>query len=153
MGRDRKQGVVPHTYLASAHLQERREPRYKASVEIEVSGIHQNGEVFRERTVTRDLSEWGCGFLLSFELKADDIILVCVIPAETGTLDQARQALFQVVCVVSEGDRWLVGVWKVENSDLRGVSLEKFGKPEDVSREARKCATRENEKLDREQHL
>jgi hypothetical protein len=61
--------------MATAHLKERREVRYDVALEIEVSGIDQDGQAFHERTVTRDVSEWGCGFLVNTERKVDHYAL------------------------------------------------------------------------------
>src|SRR5579859_1605484 len=64
--------------MAAAHLQERREARYTVPIGIEVSGIAANGEVFHQHVLTRDVSEWGCGFVVPAELKVDDIVSVRV---------------------------------------------------------------------------
>ncbi|MGA8220249.1 MAG: PilZ domain-containing protein [Candidatus Acidiferrales bacterium] len=136
------------TYLASAHLQERRESRYAAKIEIEVSGINASGQMFHERTVTTNVSEWGCGFLLPIELKAGDIIVIRVNSADAPAA--AHQAMFQVMRVQQEAGIWTVGAWKLEGSDLWGGELERLGKLEESKLGARKDDTEEGKNSGRD---
>jgi hypothetical protein len=127
------------TYLASAHLQERREARHQARIEIEVSGIDPNGQMFQEQTVTTNVSEWGCGFMLSIELKPGDIVVVRVKATDQG--EGPRQAMFQVMRAQHEESGWAVGAWKLKSGNIWGAQLEKLGKPEESSPSARKAGT------------
>lgn len=85
--------------MASAHLQERREVRYEVPIEVEISGLDRTGQVFRETTFTKDVSEWGCGFTSSVELKVDDIVAVSLVAPGTTEADSPPASLFQVVRV------------------------------------------------------
>ena len=133
-----KNGKRQDEHMASAHLQERREVRYAVPIAIEVSGICRDGEVFHERTSTSNVSEWGCGFLLSVELKAEDIVAVRVARSDAQESPEARQTLFQVVRVAREEGAWLVGAWRMGSENPWGVELESFAKPEAGDLEARR---------------
>jgi len=135
---DLKDEHTSRTYLASAHMKERRESRYAAKIDIEVSGIDPNGKIIHERTITSNISEWGCGFSLRGEVKMGDILLVRVISEREEKPRPARQAMFQVVRVAHEEEGWLVGAWKMDSSDLWGGHLEELGRLEQSVREARK---------------
>jgi hypothetical protein len=127
--------------MASAHLEERREQRYTVPIAIEVSGIDRSGEVFRERTFTSNISEWGCGFLLSVELKADEMIALGVTSKLPEKPAQARQSLFQVRHVERHEGGWLVGAWKMDSEDVWGAKLEKIGQPNESTLESRQRRT------------
>jgi hypothetical protein len=135
---DRRNGQnIPDLRMASSHLQERREVRYPISIEIEVSGIDQDGQAFHERTVTKNVSEWGCSFLLSIELKPDDIVALRVaLPKK-----ESAQSLFQVLRVTREEARWSVAAWKVDGASAWGVDLEKVAKAAEGTRESREEET------------
>jgi hypothetical protein len=125
----------------SAYLAERREKRYSLPVEVEVSGIDRDGQVFRERTLTRNVSEWGCGFPVSVELKADDIIALRVIYSDVVKSPEVRQSLFQVRSVTREENGWLVGAWKVDEGKVWGTDLEKIAESEQGAADSRKEET------------
>ena len=116
----------PDQRMAAASLAVRYEPRYAVPIEIEVTGINANREVFHERTFTKNVSEWGCAFLLSVELKKDDIISLQAVSANNEDTELPRQSLFQVVRVTREENGWLVGTWKMENKDVWGADLKKI---------------------------
>lgn len=145
-----KKGSPEGTYLASAHLQERREARYAAKFEIEVSGIDASRQMFHERTVTTNVSEWGCGFLLPIELKAGDIVVIRVNTADAAGSAQMRQAMFQVMRAQREAGGWAVGAWKLEGSDLWAGELERLGNLEESKLGARKDSTEEGNNPGRE---
>lgn len=150
MTSDQNEKNIARTYLASSHMQERREPRYDAKIDIEVSGIDQTRNIIHERTVTTNISEWGCGFTLPIEVKLGDILLVRVTSAHTENAGPARQAMFQVVRVAREEDGWLVGAWKMDSIDVWGGHLEELGRLEQSRLEARKPAAEGSEAPDRE---
>jgi len=128
------EGDLHTAVMASAHLEERREVRYEVPFEIEVSGLDHHGAVFHERTITRNVSEWGCGFLLSLQLKTDDMIAVRLCdrsPAEPAQTPQTPQLVFQVRHVERCSEGWLIGAWKMDSSDLWGADLEALGKAEE----------------------
>jgi len=122
-------GIVRDLRMATVHLEQRRELRYKVPIAIEISGINPNGEPFHERTITRNVSEWGCGFVISIELKESDMVALRVASRETGESVHARQTLFQVRRITREKDGWLVGAWKMESGNVWGADLEKIAEP------------------------
>jgi len=144
MPEEHKDSTERDMRMATAHLQERREARYTVPIEIEISGVTQSGEVFHERLITRDVSEWGCGFVATVELKADDMIALRVASGDAGESVHARQSLFQVRRVAREGEGWLVGAWKMDNGDVWGADLAKIAKPEVGGLESRKEWSAEN---------
>jgi PilZ domain-containing protein len=131
--------------MATVHLKERREVRYDVELKIEVSGIDQEGQAFHERTVTRDVSEWGCGFLVSTELKVDDMIAIRMSSPDQEGTSSRPQCLYQVLRVKREGTRWLVGSWKMGGSDIWGSDLPKSAQSEGMGQEARAEGTIQGE--------
>jgi hypothetical protein len=135
---DQNDGIVRDLRMATVHLEQRRELRYRVLIEIEISGINPKGEPFHERTVTRNVSEWGCGFMTSIELKENDMVALRVASRDAGESVHARQTLFQVRRVTREGDGWMVGAWKMESGNVWGADLEKIAGPEEGDPESRK---------------
>jgi len=134
----RKNGEGGDARMASAHLGERREVRYTLPIEVKLIGLDRNGEVFHERTFTRNVSGWGCVFLLSIELKTEDIFALRAISPDAREMAQARQSLFQVVRATPEGNGWLVAAWKMDEGNPWGNRLESLAEPEEGNRELRK---------------
>jgi hypothetical protein len=130
---------APDACTDRAEREKRKEQRFELSIAIEVSGIDRNGEVFHIRTFTRDVSRWGCRFLMSVEVKTDDIVALRVIssPAE-GSAAQTQQSLFQVLHVNREKDGWLVGAWKMDDEDVWGIDLEQATRTEEGFSKSRK---------------
>jgi hypothetical protein len=115
------------TPMASAHLSERREMRYEVPIEIEISGLDRKGLVFHERTLTRNVSEWGCGFTTLVELKVDDIIALRVFCPEV------EESLPPAKIAISSGPRDAGG----ERLACRGVedgSRQHFGRRPQTNR-------------------
>jgi hypothetical protein len=108
--------------MASAHARQRRESRYEVAFPIEVSGI-RDGEPFRERTFTRNVSEWGIGFRLSFELKREDLVSIKVLDGRSG---EPRHSLYQVTRASEQLGHWVMGAWKLGAEDMWGAELEKL---------------------------
>lgn len=129
---------------STGHLEGRRSPRFEVPIEIEVSGIDQNSQVFREFTHTLNVSEWGCAFPLSFELKADDIVSLRVTSPEASEFAAARHSPFQILRVTREKDGWVVGAWKVDNGDVWGVNLEQ------IAKHLKECSQESSQKVDAE---
>jgi hypothetical protein len=124
--------------MATVHLKERREVRYDVELGIEVSGIDPKGQAFHESTVTRDVSEWGCGFLVSTELRVDDMIAIRMNSPDQEGASSRPQCLYQILRVKREGTSWLVGAWKMGGSDIWGSDLPKAAQSEGLGQEARK---------------
>jgi hypothetical protein len=115
--------------MADAHLLERREPRFAINIAIIVSGIDQNGQVFHERSVTTNLSEWGCAFLLSVEPRVDDILAIRMVPDGAHKSEYPSETMFQVVRVIPEGELWFVGAWKMQGENVWGSALDTAAQP------------------------
>jgi hypothetical protein len=145
----RHDGTLHEAVMASSHLQERREARYEVPFEIEVSGLDNRGAVFHERTITRNVSEWGCGFVLPVQLKADDMIAVRLCTRSAAEPAQLRQSVFQVRHVARNPDGWLIGAWKMDNNDLWGTDLETLGKPEGDKLASREDSTSQHQEQSR----
>jgi hypothetical protein len=122
--------------MASAHQEVRYDARYEVPIEIEVSGIDQSGEVFRERTFTKNVSEWGCAFALSVELTEGNIVSICAGTPNAAEITPARQSLFQIVRVTRVKGGWAVGAWKMDSSDLWGIDFKKTPVPQEGSPES-----------------
>jgi hypothetical protein len=151
MDEERKNVEELDTRMASAHLQERREARYEVPIEIEISGLDRSGRVFHERTSTRDVSEWGCGFTSSVELKVDDIVALSVVAPAVQESATPRTSLFQVVRVTPEANGWLVGAWKMNRENIWGAVLETIAKQEQASQRLHEEATSAHgERLERD---
>jgi hypothetical protein len=112
----------------AGRLEDRRDARFEVPIEIEVTGFDQNNQVFHELTSTENVSEWGCAFLLSAELKPDDIVSLRVTSAEAAEFEASHQSPFQIMRVRREKDRWLVGAYKVDNGAIWGVNLEQIAR-------------------------
>jgi hypothetical protein len=125
------------THLAAAYLGERHEARYMVPIEIEVSGIKKNRALFREMTLTRDVSSWGCSFPLPMKLLSNDIVLVRLAKGNLPENQAVRRSLFQVLRVTRERNGWLIAAWKLEDHDLWG-NLLKENDPARQSRNSRK---------------
>jgi len=127
------------TAMASVHLSQRREARFSIPFPIEVTGVTRNGQPFHEKTATVNVSEWGCGFISSVELRADDMILVRrILPESQEAPRSPRQAFFQVVRVEPNEGGWLIGAWKMDTADVWGAELVSLAKPNDGQLESRK---------------
>ena len=118
------------TKMATVHSSERREERFALPFEIAVSGINGEGEAFHITVQTRNVSEWGCGFLSPMELKKNDIIAIRVVTPEGPGALQRPPIRFQVVRVEREAEGWDVGAWKMEADDAWGIELEKLTQPQ-----------------------
>jgi hypothetical protein len=135
---DQNDGIGRDLRMATVHLEQRRELRYRVPLEIEISGINPKAEPFHERTVTRNVSDWGCEFMTSIKLKENDMVALRVASRDAGESVHARQTLFQVRRVTREKDGWLVGAWKMESGNVWGADLEKIAEPMDGDPESRK---------------
>lgn len=127
-----KRGSVklPDTGMASFHESERREERFGLPFEIEVSGINADGDVFHVIVQTRNVSQWGCGFLSPIELRKNDIVAIHVAAPEGPLAMQRPPIRFQIVRVDREAEGWAIGAWKMESDDAWGIELEKMAQPQ-----------------------
>ncbi len=128
MPRDWRGDIISDTQLAAAYLRERFEERYDIQIEIEVSGIDKNEKVFHEVTITQDISNSGCAFLLSIELKVDDIVSLRMVSRGAGETAPVCPSLFQVLRVKRQGNGWLVGAWKIDDGNVWGDNAETLAK-------------------------
>jgi len=134
MSEKEKDERVSDRVMASTHLRERREVRCALAVPIFVNGVDRLGQVFHERTVTTDVSTWGCGFRISVELKADDIVALQGASAEEGT--PRKQSFFQVMRVNKDAECWIVGAWKVDGEKFWDADVEETLKREEKAQES-----------------
>jgi hypothetical protein len=74
------------------------------------------------------VSEWGCAFPLSVELKPDDIIAVRVISKDMSEPAPTEQTMFQVVRVQRNQDGWEVGAWKMDGGDAWAATIQKIAR-------------------------
>ena len=130
---------LPDSEMASVHRRERREARYEVPFEVEVTGIDAEGKVFHLRAFTRNVSQWGCGFLSPLELKKDDIIAIRLVPPTEVEASQRPQVRFQVVRVEREGQSWAIGAWKMDTDNVWGVELERIALPQLANKSQRKA--------------
>ena len=142
MPEQKKDNNPPRLQKSMGRLEDRRSVRFDVPIEIEVSGIDQNNHVFHELTCTQNVSEWGCAFLLSFELKVHDIVALRVTSPDAAKFATVRQSPFQVLRVTREKDRWVVGAWKVDNGDVWGVNFEQ------ISKHLEECAQKSRQEAD-----
>jgi hypothetical protein len=99
--------------MASAHLSTRREPRYQMHFEIEVCGIGTDTQPFRLRTLTLDVSEWGCRFALTSRMDKNAVFTVQVVRDEQGHQVKCPTVIFQMVRMLEFKGRFEIAAWKL----------------------------------------
>ncbi|HKT48166.1 MAG TPA: PilZ domain-containing protein [Candidatus Acidoferrales bacterium] len=138
---ERRGDNEPSNVMASVHCGERREERFAICLEIEVSGT-KDGEVFHEPAKTEDISRWGCSFVLGMRLKKDDIVVIRLKESGGRHREEPLQAIFQIVRVEADGQRWRVGAWKLEDVNIWGIKLPGDNEPKEAQLESRGQAPR-----------
>jgi hypothetical protein len=121
--------------LTAADGLERREDRYAFAIEVVVEAIGQGGVPVRERTITDNVSNWGCRFFVPFALRLDDI--VTLRPASQDSADPMPVAptFFQVVRVNRQGDGWMVAAWRISEDGPWSRMVEKAAQRREPSLE------------------
>jgi hypothetical protein len=104
-----------------------REPRFGLRAEIEVSGIDGKGKPFSECTVTRDVSEWGCSFVLSCKLERSAPVAIRVIGKQEHCIASVEAVMFLVAHTRQEDEAWIIGASKIQAEKLWNVS--EMGEP------------------------
>ncbi|HLK03200.1 MAG TPA: PilZ domain-containing protein [Candidatus Acidoferrum sp.] len=138
---DQSNVKLPAAEMASVHQSERREERFALNFDVQVSGIDSEGSVFHFTVQTRNVSQWGCGFVSPIELRKDDIVALRVVsPEEPGAL-QRPAIRFQVVRAEPERGGWGIGAWKMDQDDAWGIELDKVTQPQRAAVEFRRRET------------
>jgi hypothetical protein len=100
--------------VAEPHGHQKRERRYSLLIPIEVSGIDRGGQPFCENTVTSDVSERGCRFILPKELEKDAIVAIRVLRTLAGDPGDPRLVMFQIIYSKQEQGAWTMGAWTLQ---------------------------------------
>ncbi len=111
------------TIPLSKRVERWREPRFAVSIEIEVEGIDVTGRPFVERTQTRDISEWGCGFYLSFPLEQHSLVAIRVTGTAPYCLPHVRPVMFMVAHLRELDGKWVMGASKIEADRMWDVEV------------------------------
>ena len=110
-----------------------REPRILFDAGIEVTGIDVRGHPFRERSKTRDVSEWGCGFYSSARLERHALVAIRVLGNPAHCFPEVQPVMFMVSHTRQEGDVWVTGASKIQPERLWNVESLLAGMPHQVS--------------------
>jgi hypothetical protein len=96
----------------------RQGKRIPISFPIEISGFDDGGRIFREHSVTTDVSEHGCRFDLLRELKHGDVIAI-QLECRNGTRpDNSKPLLFEVAWVDASQHGWSIGASKLQPENI-----------------------------------
>ncbi|HEY2548513.1 MAG TPA: hypothetical protein VGI46_20735 [Candidatus Acidoferrum sp.] len=96
------------------------------SIEVEVSGIGDDGRPFRECARTIEVSDWGCSFYFSFGLEKDAIIALSVVGKQPYCLREVQPVMFQVNYAKQAAGAWIVGASKLQVDrlwDIEAMSM------------------------------
>jgi PilZ domain len=85
---------------------------------IEISGFDSAGRIFRERSVTSDVSEQGCKFDLLRELKGGDVIAIQLVSPGKDRPEKSPPLLFEVAWVCPSTHGWAVGASKLQPENI-----------------------------------
>jgi hypothetical protein len=96
----------------------RREPRIHLNVPIEVSGFDSCERFFTERTSTLDVSDSGCKFRLSSQVKKDSVVAIRVLRGLHGPEPDSRTVLFRIAWVERVEHHWIAGAEKLQPVQL-----------------------------------
>ncbi len=111
----------------------RRGKRVPLAFPIEVSGVDPGGRVFCERTATTDVSEEGCRFYLTAQLKRGDVVAIKLLGPGDEKSRASKPLLFQIVWTAREGDRWAAGALKLQPESIWGVGFPANNSPKSPS--------------------
>lgn len=96
----------------------RRSKRIPLSFRIEVSGIDSNGQLFRDRVVTLDVSDGGCQFELPREIEVKTPISIQVIDRNGAPAFGSRPLLFEVVRVEPGEVGRIIGAMQLQAANI-----------------------------------
>jgi hypothetical protein len=115
INRSRDKTAAPATETAVDRRQGKRVP---ISFPIEISGFDDAGRLFRECTVTTDVSEQGCRFDLLRELKRGDVIAIQLISRNGDRPEKSRPLLFEIAWVDASLRGWTMGASKLQPENI-----------------------------------
>ncbi len=101
----------------------RQGKRVPLSFPIEVTGLDRAGRLFVERSITRDVSEWGCQIQLSTKLERGDIVAVRLLTRLCPHPDGNRPVLFEVVWFEHADGEWKAGLKKLQREKIWNMSF------------------------------
>ena len=104
--------------LAEYPLERRRSKRVPMTFHIEVSGIDSKGRLFRDRTVTNDVSEGGCQFELTREIEARAPISIQVVSSGGTPHHGSKPHLFEVARVEITKFGCMVGAMQLQPANI-----------------------------------
>jgi hypothetical protein len=96
----------------------RRSKRVPLSFHIEVSGIDRNGQLFRDRVVTLDVSDGGCQFELAREVEVETPISIQVIDRDGTPAFGSKPLLFEVARVELSKVGRIVGAMQLQAANI-----------------------------------
>jgi len=96
----------------------RRGKRVVIAFPIEISGFDAAGRIFRECSVTSDVSEQGCKFDLLRELKGGDVIAIQLVSPGKDRPKKSKPLLFEVAWVCPSMHGWTLGALKLQPENI-----------------------------------
>jgi PilZ domain len=103
---------------ADAILDRRGEPRIPLKFSIEICGFDVTGHFFTERTMTCDVSNSGCKFILHVEMEKNSVVAIRLIHHFNGREVDSRPLLFEVVRIEQEPNGQVLGASKLQAERL-----------------------------------
>ncbi len=105
-------------------MEDRRQgKRVPLAFNIEVSGFDHTGRMFSERTVTADVSEAGCRFRLTAQVKRGDVVAIRLIRRKASDPGRSKPLLFQIAWVARERGGWVAGALKLQPENMWHVTF------------------------------
>lgn len=101
----------------------RKGRRVPISFAIEVSGFDAAGHMFREVTVTTDISEHGCRFDLLRELHRGDVIAIQRVLRGGNRQEDSKPLLFEAVWAYASNHGWTIGASKLQSENIWQVAF------------------------------
>ncbi len=121
--------------LSQEVMQDRRKgKRVPLAFPIEVSGFDRTGRMFCEKTLTRDISEAGCRFLVKTQLERGDVVAIKLIGRTNGHAPESKPLLFQIVWVSPEADGWAAGALQLQKANLWHMAFPPHPQPKTSSK-------------------
>jgi hypothetical protein len=96
----------------------RQAKRIPISFPIEISGFDDAGRLFRECTVTTDVSEQGCKFDLLRELKRGSVVAIQLVSRTGERLDKSKPLLFEIAWADASVRGWTMGASKLQPENI-----------------------------------
>ncbi len=96
----------------------RKAKRVVIAFPVEISGFDEAGRIFRERTVTSDVSEHGCRFDLLRELKCGEVIAIQLGSRSEERSDKGKPLLFEIAWVEPSVHGWTIGAFKLQPENI-----------------------------------